>query len=158
MILLFLGMTIFSCQDEITEFASYENLDNIVTRNIMSRSVIPEQFDWENSDWMPTPPEQSPIPTPWIGQGSIASTYGLDIVNDRKKSEGWELMYSTFRHEGGPLVNPYFILYNKYRGDYAYILLFNHLFCCPFKLCNKQFIYYIQSFHFFIKFYGNRDY
>lgn len=116
MILLFLGMTIFSCQDEITEFASYENLDNIVTRNIMSRSVIPEQFDWENSDWMPTPPEQSPIPTPWIGQGSIASTYGLDIVNDRKKSEGWELMYSTFRHEGGPLVNPYFILYNKYRG------------------------------------------
>lgn len=30
---------------------------------------------------------------------------------------GWELMYSTFDADApGPLVNPYFILYNKYRG------------------------------------------
>lgn len=74
-------------------------------------------FDWEHIDWMPTPPGQSLIPVPWVGQGSIASTYGLDVVNDRVAADGWELLYSTFNPNApGQLVNPYFILYNKYRG------------------------------------------
>jgi|GEM_PF-439854 len=74
-------------------------------------------FDWETVDWMPTPPGQSQIPPPWIGQGSLASTFGVDVINDRKASDGWTLLYSTFDPAApGPLVNPYFILYNKYRG------------------------------------------
>ncbi len=82
-----------------------------------TRAVPTIGFDWENADWMPTPPTQTKIPSPWVGQGSIVSTYGLDIVNDRKAIDGWELLYSTFDPNAtGQLVNPYFILYNKYRG------------------------------------------
>lgn len=97
-------------KDEIQSWSSLET-----TRE--TRAVIVPAFDWENADWMPTPPNQSRIPSPWVGQGSLASLYGMEIINDRKKINGWELMYSTFDAEApGPLVNPYFILYNKYRG------------------------------------------
>lgn len=82
-----------------------------------TRAVPTIWFDWENADWMPTPPNQAKIPSPWVGQGSIVSTYGLDVVNDRKAIDGWELLYSTFDPNAtGQLINPYFILYNKYRG------------------------------------------
>ena len=33
---------------------------------------------------MPTPAGTAPIPTPWIGQGSLVGTYDLEILNDRK--------------------------------------------------------------------------
>lgn len=83
----------------------------------LSRAIEPETFDWENADWMPTPSGQAKIPTPWVGQGSLASVYGLDVINDRKKENGWELLYSTFTTDSSQrLQNPYFILYNKYRG------------------------------------------
>lgn len=66
---------------------------------------------------MPTPPGQSRIPTPWVGQGSLASTWGLDVIEDRLERGGWELLYNSFTtNASGPLVNPYFVLYNKYRG------------------------------------------
>lgn len=66
---------------------------------------------------MPTPPGQSRIPSPWVGAGSLASTYGIDVLNDRLASDGWTLLYNTFdANARGNLVNPYFILYNKYRG------------------------------------------
>ena len=80
-------------------------------------SIIQQEFDWENADYMPTPEGMPAIPTPWTGQGSIAGTYDLDIINDRKKSEGWCLLYNSFSTD--PKVfqqNPFFILYNKYRG------------------------------------------
>jgi hypothetical protein len=74
-------------------------------------------FDWETADWMPTPVNQSRISVPWVGQGSIAGIYGIDVVNDRRKSDGWELLYNTFDPNAtAPLTNPYFVLYNKYRG------------------------------------------
>lgn len=47
-------------------------------------SIIQQEFDWENADYMPTPEGMPAIPTPWTGQGSIAGTYDLDIINDRK--------------------------------------------------------------------------
>lgn len=81
----------------------------------VTRAIVPETFDWDTADFMPTPPSQS-IPVPWIGQGSIAMYYGLDVVNDHKHKDGWELMYSSFRSSGPALNDPYFILYNKYRG------------------------------------------
>lgn len=84
---------------------------------VLNNAIPTPPLDWENADFMPTPSGQSPIPAPWVGQGSIASVYGLDIVNDRKAIDGWELLYNTFTSNSpGPLVNPYFILYNKYRG------------------------------------------
>jgi len=92
-------------------------MDKIDNPPIALKSVPIYNFNWETIDWMPTPPGQSQIPVPWIGQGSIASLYSLDVVNDYKKIDGWELVYSTFDpNASGMLVNPYFILYNKYRG------------------------------------------
>lgn len=83
---------------------------------ILTKAVVPEEFDWEKSDWMPTPPGQAQIPMPWGGQGSISAFYGADIVNDYKKRDGWRLVYSTFRDTGEELIDPYFMLYNVYRG------------------------------------------
>lgn len=98
---------LFSCQEEA--------LVTMPTPNNVTRAIVPETFDWDTADFMPTPPSQS-IPVPWIGQGSIAMYYGLDVVNDHKHKDGWELMYSSFRSSGPVLNDPYFILYNKYRG------------------------------------------
>lgn len=82
-----------------------------------TRSIPVPTLNWENADWMPTPPGQSRIPSPWVGAGSLASTYGMDVVNDRMASDGWTLLYNTFdANAPGQLVNPYFVLYNKYRG------------------------------------------
>ena len=83
----------------------------------LTRAVVPEDFDWETVDYMPTPAGQTKIPVPWIGQGSLASSYTIDVINDHKKADGWVMLYSTFTDKGtSPLQNPYFILYNKYRG------------------------------------------
>lgn len=105
---------LFSCSDiDISE----ETEGIIPTEKLTTRAVPTYSFDWENIDWMPTPPSQTRIPSPWVGAGSIASLHGLDVVNDRKKIDGWELLYSSFDpNTTGQLINPYFILYNKYRG------------------------------------------
>lgn len=84
--------------------------------SLLTRSVSPEEFDWETADWMPTPSGQALIPMPWGGQGSISGFYGLDVVNDYHKKDGWRLVYSTFRDYGEELIDPYFVLYNVYRG------------------------------------------
>lgn len=87
------------------------------TSPLLTRAVPTLYFDWENVDWMPTPQGQSRIPTPWVGQGSLVGTYDWEIVNDYKAFDGWELLYSTFDPNApSTLVNPYFVLYNKYRG------------------------------------------
>ncbi|SCD19960.1 hypothetical protein PSM36_1135 [Proteiniphilum saccharofermentans] len=109
-------MLIVSCQDnQILDEPKEDDRASVVSAQ--TRAVIPHDFDWENADWMPTPPGQSQIPSPWVGQGSLVSIYGLDVINDRRASDGWELMYNSFDpNASGPLANPYFVLYNKYRG------------------------------------------
>lgn len=88
-----------------------------------TRAYLPYVFDWANADWMPTPPGQSRIPSPWVGEGSIVSAFGMDITNDRYPTDGWELLYNSFTpHAPGTLVNPYFVLYNKYRGTIRFYL------------------------------------
>jgi len=82
-------------------------------------SIHPFSFNWETVDWMPTPNVvgQSLINPPWIGQGSITSVYGIDVANDYKAADGWVLVYNSFDpNSPGPLEDPYFILYNRYRG------------------------------------------
>jgi|AGTN01.3.fsa_nt_gi hypothetical protein len=109
-------MLIVSCQDNQILNEPKED-DSALVVSVQTRAVNPYDFDWENADWMPTPPGQSQIPSPWVGQGSLASTYGLDVLNDRKAFDGWELMYNSFDPNApGQLINPYFVLYNKYRG------------------------------------------
>lgn len=106
---IFFLVSLTGCKDEL--FIENESTP------ISTRAIPTPEFDWENCDWMPTPKGQSPIPSPWVGQGSIVSVYGIDVVNDRKASDGWLLLYNSFNSTAtGPLVNPYFILYNKYRG------------------------------------------
>lgn len=108
---LVLSVCFISCDDEQLVDMKVDNT------TLTTRAVPTPVMDWENLDWMPTPPSQERIPSPWSGQGSLASTYGLDIVNDRKASDGWTLLYNTFDATApGKLVNPYFILYNVYRG------------------------------------------
>ena len=103
------------------------------TSNLSKTRAIPTpEFDWENNDWMPTPPGQSRIPSPWGGPGGIASTYSMEIVNDRYKSDGWELIYNSFdANAPSPLVNPYFALYNKYRGTIRFYLYLTTQFITP---------------------------
>ena len=127
-ILSFIGFfTICSCQKE--------DIINVETANnpspVSTRVIPTPDFDWENADWMPTPTGQTRIPAPWIGQGSISSTYGIDVVNDRKSSNGWELVYNTFDPNATTLVNPYFILYNKYRGIMRIFLYLTTPFVSP---------------------------
>jgi hypothetical protein len=83
---------------------------------LCTRSIVPDEFDWEVTDWMPTPSGQAQIPMPWGGQGSISGFYGMDVVNDYHKVDGWRMVYSTFRNYGEELIDPYFVLYNIYRG------------------------------------------
>ena len=108
-----LSVALFSCSDNL--YVDEQQSESEET--LLTRAIIPEDFDWETVDHMPTPAEQAKIPVPWIGQGSLASSYSIDVINDHKKSDGWVMLYSSFTDKGtSPLQNPYFILYNKYRG------------------------------------------
>ena len=81
-----------------------------------TKSVVPETFDWENEDYMPTPSTQT-ILVPWAtGSGGLDAFYGLDVVLDYKKVDGWKQVYSSFKSSGPNLIDPYFVLYNVYRG------------------------------------------
>ena len=101
----------YSCTK--TESSNPEDAKSSIIR---TRAVTPDAFEWDTSDWMPTPSGQPKIPMPWGGQGSISDFYGLDIVNDYHRKDGWRMVYSTFRDYGEELVDPYFVLYNVYRG------------------------------------------
>lgn len=114
----------FGCREDFVETES-------PTVTLMTKSIPTPSLDWENLDWMPTPSGQQ-IPSPWIGQGSIASLYGIDVLNDRKASDGWVLVYNTFTsNTSSQLVNPYFVLYNKYRGILRFYLYITTQFVSP---------------------------
>lgn len=82
----------------------------------MSHVPDGEIFDQDVIDFMPTPTGQSGISVPWTGQGALMHDIG--VINDHRKSDGWVLLYSSFTTDDsfGHLVNPFFILYNRYRG------------------------------------------
>jgi hypothetical protein len=111
-ILLLFALHFVSCKKDIK--SSDEIIDDATVK---IKGVIPATFDWTTVDYMPTPPGQTPIPVPWIGQGSLTSLYGIDVISDNRPVDGWVLLYNTFdANSPGPLQNPYFILYNRYRG------------------------------------------
>ncbi|MBO9204801.1 MULTISPECIES: hypothetical protein [Niastella] len=111
-ILLLLAVNFVSCRKDIK---STEDITDDTP--VKLKGVIPVTFDWKTVDYMPTPPGQTLIPVPWIGQGSLTSLYGIDVIGDNRHEDGWILLYSTFdANASGPLQNPYFILYNRFRG------------------------------------------
>lgn len=119
-----IGCLCISCNDDSV-------IEQSKTELLITKSVPTPTLDWENLDWMPTPPNQQ-IPSPWIGQGSLASLYGIDVINDRKASDGWVLVYNTFTiNSPSELVNPYFVLYNKYRGLLRFYLYITTQFVSP---------------------------
>lgn len=102
-----------SCQKEL----SIKETTNSVKVNGSKNFITPYLFNWEdpNLNFMPYPSNQPQIPVPWSGAGGLASIVSSDVLDDRKASDGWELVYSTFDPiQWNP--NPYFMLYNKYRG------------------------------------------
>lgn len=108
-LLFIMSLLLFSCNEN-------EEINNNITKSI-TRSILPDEFDWEVADTMPTPKNQERIYMPWDGPGSLATTYGDDVLFDYKKRDGWILLYNSFTSKtNAPLVNPYFILYNKYNG------------------------------------------
>lgn len=118
------GCLCISCNDNSV-------IEQANTELLITKSVPTPTLDWENLDWMPTPPNQQ-IPSPWIGQGSLASLYGIDVINDRKASDGWVLVYNTFTtNSPSALINPYFVLYNKYRGLLRFYLYITTQFVSP---------------------------
>ncbi len=90
------------------------------------KAYFPLDFDWEdpNLNWMPYP--TNTINPPWVGLGSLYSNVDPDVLTDIKKSDGWVLVYNTFNTESA-VPNPYFILYNKYRGIMRVFLYLNNV-------------------------------
>lgn len=124
LVIFVLAMIICSCQKQAIPQSS-ESIEQDESMELVTKSITPEVFDWETADYMPTPPGQAQISVPWIGAGSLAGSHTLDVINDYKKIDGWKLLYSTFsENASGPLIDPYFILYNVYRGTmriYLYV-------------------------------------
>lgn len=77
-------------------------------------SITAYPFDWDNPsiNYMPTP-SGTTILVPWAN-GSVRG-FSDDILYDFKKNDGWELVYNVF-NTSTLQANPYFVLYNKYRG------------------------------------------
>ncbi len=87
---------------------------------LSENSISPYPFNWETTDYMPTP-RGTTILVPWAS----GSTKGFSsyIWYDYKKAEGWELVYNVF-NTNALQANPWFAFYNRYRGIlrlYVYI-------------------------------------
>lgn len=99
----FFLLLLFSCSNEKEVFE--------VVKPHFEKAIAQQDFDWENADFMPTPEGAEKIMSPWSGSGSLLGTYGTDIINDRKKSEGWTLLYNSFTSDANLYTpNPFFVL------------------------------------------------
>ncbi|KRT16157.1 hypothetical protein ASU31_11730 [Pedobacter ginsenosidimutans] len=83
-------------------------------------AVIPTHvFDWETTDYMPTPVGLPPILVPWASGSN--QLFPDEIAFDYKKADGWNLVYNTFSPTQVTSPN-FFALYNKYRGIIRFYL------------------------------------
>ncbi len=67
---------------------------------------------------MPVVPGHPAVPVPWSDQ-TIQELRPPGLRYDYKKSDGWELVCNSFS-DTLDSANPFFILYNKYRGVIRY--------------------------------------
>ncbi|MET4139180.1 hypothetical protein [Pedobacter sp. UYP1] len=89
-----------------------ENLNILKSEKKNTNAIIPDYFEWEVGDYMPS---QSGINIlrPWASGAN--QSFPLIYTTDIKKADGWELVYNTFSTtKSEPSL--YFVLYNKYRG------------------------------------------
>jgi len=83
-------------------------------------AVIPTHvFDWETTDYMPTPVGLPPILVPWASGSN--QLFSDEIAFDYKKADGWNLVYNTFSPTQVTSPN-FFALYNKYTGMLRFYL------------------------------------
>ena len=76
-------------------------------------AIKPDNFDWETADVMPTLPGTETILSPFSVSANQA--FPATFITDKKKSDGWQLVYNTFSTKRD--VSPkFFALYNEYRG------------------------------------------
>jgi hypothetical protein len=107
-LLVFTLIIFFSCKKNYDEQVAPGD-DRQITKN--ATPTFP--LEWENVDFMPTPPGIPTVVVPW---GSGASRQiSKEMANDYHKSDGWTLVYNTFSTTSLP-DNWYFMLYNVYRG------------------------------------------
>jgi hypothetical protein len=114
-ILIVVLIATFSCKKDLNPNSNSTNVVN----NVM-KSVPAYPLEWETADFMPTPPNMI-IPVPWGGGANRG--FPIEILYDYKKSDGWMLVYNVF-NTSVLQPNPYFVLYNKYKGIirvYVYI-------------------------------------
>jgi hypothetical protein len=107
-----------NCSDQV-EIVKPKTSDTKPNVSIASKSTgtsnarLPYALNWEGIDYMPTPPGVPVILVPWASGASRQFT--IEIANDFRKANGWELLYNTFNTT--TLEDRlYFILYNKYSG------------------------------------------
>lgn len=48
-----------SCTKEVL---TADNNVDVAEPTVTTKAVLPEEFDWETADWMPTPPGETRIP------------------------------------------------------------------------------------------------
>lgn len=113
----FLTITNCSHQDEIIEPKINKEKESdtpvVPPPSGSSNARLPYPLDWENVDYMPTPPGIPVVLVPWASGASRQFT--IEIANDYRRANGWELVYNTFNTT--TLEDRlYFILYNKYSG------------------------------------------
>ena len=103
-----ISLILASCSTSELQIANEEK--NIKLKSMAMASTA---FDWENVERMPAPVNQPTILSPWSSGANIA--FPAFFIEDRFKSNGWELVYNSFSTTES--INPkFFIIYNKFRG------------------------------------------
>lgn len=131
LILIFSFLTIKCKKDEFTKIEKELKVESEalgdelpIIIDTISEIIYPnfsepqKEFDWETLDNLPLFGANEPVPMPWSNNAKIQ--FSTDIINDYKKSDGWELYLTNFspnRIASSPYV---FSLYNKYRGIIRY--------------------------------------
>ncbi len=113
---------LFSCKKDIKTPEPPVYHDNIV-KGTDGIPAVP--FSWWTVDVMPVPASYTgpTIYVPW-GQGAVKG-FSSDIWYDMQPGDGWVMVYNEFNTTESSLpANPFFILYNQYRGTlriYEYV-------------------------------------
>ncbi|MBN2440505.1 MAG: hypothetical protein JXJ04_04150 [Spirochaetales bacterium] len=123
-ILFFILLILSNCQLDKTEGDLINPIE--INEQEPGKASDTEYFNWETVDWMPQPPGHTPINIPWTGAGSLYGIVPADVLADRKAFDGWVLVYSTFSSTSVQ-PNPYFILYNKFRGLMRIFIYINNI-------------------------------
>lgn len=121
--LILVFLLVESCQKELLNIDESSNSNNS-GKSLKVAAVPPFYFPWDSpsTNFMPTVAGQQ-ILLPWANGASRG--FSDDILYDVQQTEGWTLLYNQFDPRQSSLPsNPFFVLYNKYRGlmrVYTYI-------------------------------------